>query len=177
MPRKIIAKGKIIGQNVLVEKESEANSIYQRGFYGQMLKGGQLQMSLIEAIYLSEKSRLNVKEGKKKIKFEELLELGKKSDKNIFTKYVAYSDLRERGYLVKTGFKFGSDFRVYKRGDAPGEAHSPYMVHCVPENYKLTMTELSRLIRLGHSVKKIVWIAVVDAEGDLTYYQAKRVKP
>jgi len=39
------------------------------------------------------------------------------------------------------------------------------------------MTELSRIIRLGHSVKKKMWLAVVDNEGDLTYYQTKRIKP
>ncbi len=177
MAGKIIAKGKLVGANVLVSNEKEANSIYQKGYFGDMLKGGKLSLALIEALYLIKKGRLAVKEGRKKVDFEKLLEKAKELDPFTFIQYITYEDLRERGYIVKTGFKFGAHFRIYKRGDVPGEAHSTYMVHCVPEYYNLTMTELSRIIRLGHSVKKRVWIAVVDNEGDLTYYEARRIKP
>ncbi len=29
---------------------------------------------------------------------------------------IAYRDLRNRGFIVKSGFKFGTHFRVYERG-------------------------------------------------------------
>jgi tRNA splicing endonuclease len=51
------------------------------------------------------------------------------------------------------------------------------MVHAVTEYYNLTMTELSRIIRLGHSVKKSMWLAVVDNEDDVTYYKTGRITP
>ena len=41
----------------------------------------------------------------------------------------------------------------------------------------MTMTDVSRFVRLGHSVKKRMWLAVADAEGDLTYYEVRRIKP
>ena len=171
------AAGTLVGANVIVPKEPEANALYQKGYFGDMQKGGKLSLSLVEAAYLLQKGRLNVKEGRKKIGFDTLLKAGEVADPNIFTEYVVYEDLRDRGYLVKTGFKFGAHFRIYKRGDKPGEAHSAFMVHAVPEYYTLSMTELSRIIRLGHSVKKCMWIAVVDNEGDVTYYQTRRIKP
>lgn len=177
MPEKIVAKGRLVGGNVLVSKESEANSLYQKGYFGDMQKGGKLSLALVEALYLMDKEKLEIKEGRKKLKFEDILKKAEKVDPQVFTQYVTYSDLRERGYVVKTGFKFGAHFRIYKRGDIPGESHSAFMVHCVPEYYNLTMTELSRIVRLGHSVKKKMWLAVVDNEGDLTYYQARRIKP
>jgi len=177
MKKNTIAKGTLVGGNVLVSDEREANSLYQKGYFGDMQKGGKLSLSLVEAIYLVEKEKLAVKDGRKKLKVEQLLKMGEEVDTGIFTQYVAYTDLRDRGYLVKTGFKFGAHFRIYKRGDVPGQSHSTFMVHAVPEYYNLTMTELSRIIRLGHSVKKKMWLAVVDNEGDLTYYQTKRIKP
>jgi len=180
MTDKITANGVLIGGAVLVSDEKEANSLYQKGFYGDMKSGGKLSLALIEAIYLVEKNRLIVKKGKtakKELTVEELLKLGEKVDKGIYPQFVTYTDLRDRGYLVKTGFKFGAHFRIYSRGDIPGQSHSAFMVHAVPEYYNLTMTELSRIIRLGHSVKKKMWLAVVDNEGDLTYYQTRRIKP
>jgi len=171
------ASGKLVGMNVIVPKEAEANALYQKGYFGDMQKGGKLSLALVEAAYLVQKGRLAVKEARKKIAFEDLLKKSEETDPNIFTEYVVYEDLRDRGYLVKTGFKFGAHFRIYKRGDRPGEAHSSFMVHAVPEYYNLTMTELSRIVRLGHSVKKRMWVAVVDNEGDVTYYQTRRIKP
>jgi len=66
---------------------------------------------------------------------------------------------------------------MYKRGDQPGQGHSAFLVHTIPEYYPMTMTDVSRFVRLGHSVKKRMWLAVADAEGDLTYYEVRRIKP
>jgi tRNA-intron endonuclease len=180
MKAKIIANGVLIGGNVLVSNEKEANSLYQKGFYGDMKSGGKLTLALVEAIYLAEKGKLIVKKGKtakKELSIADLLKLGEKIDAQIYPQYVAYTDLRDKGYLVKTGFKFGAHFRIYNRGEIPGQAHSEAMVHAVPEYYNLTMTELSRIIRLGHSVKKSMWLAVVDNENDVTYYKTGRITP
>jgi len=133
MKKNTIAKGTLVGGNVLVSDEREANSLYQKGYFGDMQKGGKLSLSLVEAIYLVEKEKLAVKDGRKKLKVEQLLKMGEEVDTGIFTQYVAYTDLRDRGYLVKTGFKFGAHFRIYKRGDVPGQSHSTFMVHAVPE--------------------------------------------
>lgn len=177
MPEKITATGKLISNSVLVSNEKEANAIYQKGYFGEMKSGGKLHLALVEALYLVEKGRLSVKDGKKKLDFDALLEIAKKSDKDILLQYIAFDDLRERGFVVKTGFKFGAHFRIYKRGDIPGDSHSAYMVHCIPENYTMSMTEISRIVRLGHSVKKKMWLAIIDTEGDLTYYEVTRLKP
>ena len=92
-------------------------------------------------------------------------------------KYLVYSDLRSRGYVVKTGLKFGAHFRVYERGKTPGEEHSLYLVHAIPEGSKLTPADLARAVRLAHSVRKRMLFAVVDDEGDITYYSLTRERP
>ncbi|HIJ99095.1 TPA: tRNA-intron lyase [archaeon] len=174
---KVIATGILAGGNVIVSNQEEANAIYSKGYFGEMLKGGKLNLALVEALFLVNREKLKVFEGKKELTFDDLLKKAKKEDKTIFGQYVAYSDLRERGYIEKTGYKFGAHFRIYKRGDQPGQAHSAFLVHTIPEYYPMTMTDVSRFVRLGHSVKKRMWLAVADAEGDLTYYEVRRIKP
>ncbi|HDI13114.1 MAG: tRNA-intron lyase [Hadesarchaea archaeon] len=163
---------------VMVWDEAQANQLYQRGSYGKPLSGGKLQLAYVEALYLVEGGKLHViDENGRQLKFKELLEKFTVSDPEVTLKYTVYSDLRSRGYIVKTGLKFGAHFRVYDRGERPGEAHSKFLVHAVPEGIKLTPTEIARAVRLAHSVrKKILW-AVVDDEGDITYYSLTRERP
>ena len=177
MPRKIVAKGAISGGQVLVSKESEANSLYQKGHFGEMQSGGKLLLSLVEAMFLVEKGRLEVKKGRKKVGFDALLKEAEGFDPQIWLQYIVFSDLKNRGYICKTGFKFGAHFRVYEQGAVLGKDHSIFLVHCLPEFYETSMTEISRMVRLAHSVKKTLWLAIVDNEGDITYYEIVRKLP
>jgi len=150
--------------------------------YGKVA-GKRLELALVEALYLSEKERIEVIKNKKKIKFKELLSHGLTLDPRLHEKYVVYSDLRERGLVVKTGFKFGCDFRVYQRGvgvkkgpKGPGE-HTKWIVYVIPEDYTCAFQELSRAVRLAHSIRARMLWSIVDNENDVTYYEVLRLKP
>jgi len=141
----------------------------------------------ISDLVLSPEETLYLKEKRKdfKVKDPEGKELTKKELKKQFTtrndefprKYAVYRDLRDRGFCVKTGFKFGSHFRVYKRGEKPGDGHAKWLVHAVPEEYECSFPELSRSVRLAQNVKKTMMYAIVDKEQDITYYKIKRITP
>jgi len=166
-------KGKII-----VWDEAQANQLYQRGSYGKPLSGGRLQLAPVETLYLLEGVKIHVlDEDGKKLKFKDLSAKFTEGDPEAMLKYSVYADLRSRGYIIKTGLKFGAHFRVYERGEKPGEAHSKFLVHAVPEGIKFTPTELARAVRLAHSVRKAILWAVVDDEGDITYYALTRERP
>ncbi len=92
-------------------------------------------------------------------------------------KYTVYRDLKDRGFCVKTGFKFGSHYRLYSRGDKPGKGHAIWLVHAVPEEYTVQFQVISRAIRLAQNVRKKMIYAVVDKEGDITYYKFDRITP
>lgn len=113
----------------------------------------------------------------KPLGFDELSARLAKRDPELMLKYAVYADLRSRGYIVKTGLKFGAHFRVYDRGEKPGETHSKYIVHAIPEGCKFTPAELARAVRLAHSVRKSMLFAVVDDEGDVTYYSLTHERP
>ncbi|MDD5317989.1 MAG: tRNA-intron lyase [Candidatus ainarchaeum sp.] len=79
--------------------------------------------------------------------------------------YQVYEDWRLRGYVLKTGFKFGTHFRLYLPGASPARApdewiHSKHVVQVFPRNEKMVISEWARAIRVAHSVKKTFILAI-----------------
>ena len=100
-----------------------------------------------------------------------------KQEPNFFVRYAVFKDLRERGYVVKTALKFGADFRVYDRGVKPGEDHARWVVYPVSEGSTLTWHEFAAKNRVAHSTKKKLLLAVVDNEGDVSYWESGWLRP
>ncbi|MBD3253874.1 MAG: tRNA-intron lyase [Candidatus Lokiarchaeota archaeon] len=117
------------------------------------------ELSLIEAYYLLEKeeiSILNIKNNKNLSK-SEFFEIAKITHNKFEEKYIIYKDLRQKGYVPRPGLKFGADFVVYKKG--PGLEHSPFIVHVLPHDSKITAIDMVRAGRLATSVRKKFVIA------------------
>ena len=163
------------GENVYSNKE-EAMTLHAQSRFGEF-KSGKVIYSMFESLYLLEKEKMEVSFKKKKLKFEQLLEIGRETDKTIRTKYIVFRDMRNRGFIVKTALKFGADFRVYDRGVKPGEDHARWILYPVFETSSLTWHDFSAKNRVAHSTKKNLLIGVVDEETDVTYYEIKWTKP
>ena len=184
-----IWEGELIENKVIVW-DTNGVILYDESGYGKPLpeeKPERVELDLIEATYLVEKEKLTVvaKEGKKKKKltFKDLMGIGNKNVNEFHSQLIVFRDLRERGYLVKTGYKFGAHFRLYDRGvklkrgpKAPHE-HTKAIVHAVAEESAFSLPEMSRAVRLAHNIRAIMWWAIVDREGDVTYYSLSRVTP
>ena len=162
------------GTKILVGDNQTKSFLVEKGF-GETV-GSRQELSLIEAIFLVENDKIEITDGERELKFDDLLKLGNKIEENFYAKYAVYRDLRSRGLLVRTGLKFGSDFRVYERGNTLGSSHSKYLVHVVPEEYTCSFPELARAIRLAKGVHKDMIYAIVDEESSITYYLIDRVK-
>jgi tRNA-intron endonuclease, archaea type len=154
----------------IVSSSKSALDLYSSRLFGEYL-GKKIQYSFVEALYLVEKSKIEVWGSSKKMNFSQLMEKCKKFDKKIQTKFIVYKDLRDKGYLLKTALKFGADFRVYDRGDRPGKAHAKWILYPVLETQEMTWHDFSAKNRVAHSTKKNLLIAVVDSEGSITYYE------
>ena len=92
----------------------------------------------------------------------------RKTDQEIVQK--VYNDLISRKFIVKTGFKYGSNFRIYSRTI---EEHADFLVHVLdgPEEWY----KISRGIRVAQGVKKEMIFA--GKIGDrLEYIKLKRVR-
>ncbi len=160
-------------------------NVYLPGYYGKILDN-RLELSLVEALYLIKKGRIKVylkEKGKKPLDFENFYKIACEKDERFPYRYRVYEDLRERGLLVKTGFKFGCDFRCYergvelKKGPKTQREHTKWVVFCVPEDYKCSFQELSRAVRLAHNIRARMLWAIVDGESDITYYEVCRILP
>ena len=177
-------------ENRAVLWDGDAVAIYDESGFGKPLpeeKPVRVELELMEAAYLIEKEKLKVffkeKGRKKKVSFEEIMEIGNKNVQMFQPGFIVYHDLRDKGYLVKTGFKFGTMFRVYERGvklirgiKAPHE-HTKWIVQPVAEEAAFSLPEMSRAIRLAHNIRATLLWAVVDKESDVTYYELTRITP
>jgi tRNA-intron endonuclease len=88
--------------------------------------------------------------------------------------YVVYKDLRDKGFIVRSGLKFGSDYSLYRLG--PGIDHAPFLIHVFGENSLIDPIEIVRAGRLSHSVKKRFILGVVGRDG-VKYIAFKWFKP
>jgi tRNA-intron endonuclease, archaea type len=168
-------KSHILGE-IVSSNSSDAFSLYEKSDFGEK-KDGKIIYSPSEALFLIEKNKMEIISKDKKIPQEELIKRFKKIDKKIQLKYPVFKDLRERGYVVKTALKFGAEFRVYEKGTKIGEKHSKWIVFIDYESKTFTWQEFSSKNRVAHSTKKNLLLAIVDEEGDITYYEVKWIKP
>ncbi len=169
-----MSKGILSGTKVLVGESDLKSFLREKGFGEE--RGKIQELSLIEAVFLTENEKMEVVRDEVILNFEDMINLGNSVEENFYSKYSVYGDLRSRGLLVRTGLKFGADFRVYERGATVRSDHSKFLVHVIPEEYTCSFPEIARATRLAQNVNKDMIYAIVDEEGDITYYQVGRVK-
>jgi len=178
------ATGKLADTTVKVWDDEEADGIHNEFYYGKFVDEGYLEVSLVEALHLADREELEIKSEGEVLARDQVRHRLSEMVEDFGQKYAVSSDLRERGYIVKTGFKFGAHFRVYPRGvnpykDGPKEdrEHTKWIVQAVPENFKQHYQDMSRAVRLAQNIRaKMLW-GVVDSERQTTYYEVDRVTP
>jgi len=162
--------------SMISSNSSEAFSLYEKSAFGEPV-GEKIQYTLSEAFYLIEKEKMEISYKNEKIEKKEVLKKIEKIDSKIQIKYLVFKNLRDRGYIVKTALKFGADFRVYEKGSRPGDKHAKWIVFCEHESKKFSWHEFSAKNRVAHSTKKNLLLAIVDEEGDVSYYEVSWIKP
>ena len=167
----------LMKERVVVRETALIDELDKKGF-GEKTED-ELLLSPEETLFLVEKRKdFDIKNEKGRNQdHAALLKVFSKLDKDFPRKYLVFKDLRNRGFCVKTGFKFGTDYRVYARGDKPSQGHAVWLVHCVPEEFTCSFPELSRSVRLAQNVRKKMIYAVIDKEGSITYYKIERITP
>ena len=127
-----------------------------------------------EALYLLYLNKLVITNGSID-NFGSLLKHVLKYDKEIVTRFLVYRDLRSRGYVVKEGFGFGADFRVYERGEYE-KKRAKYVVFCINEGINVKVGELSKNVREIETMGKNAIAAVVERRGEVIYYKLTNMK-
>jgi tRNA-intron endonuclease, archaea type len=127
-----------------------------------------------EALYLIFTKKLNLRDSKgNEVSFERLAEEAQRRAGDSWSRFIIYRDLRSRGYVAKDGFGFGTDLRVYDRGDFPRKA-ARYVVFVLDEGAETSVDELRDSVRQITKMGKEAIVAVVERRGEVIYYRVTR---
>jgi len=164
-------KGTFFPQDLItiIESKKEGKELYDKHWFGQYGtykasdKGILNKLDVYEALFLLNKGALKVENASK----GEIVSTATKRRPDFQKMYDVYADWREKGYVVKTGFKFGTHFRIYFPGAKPMQnggasewTHSKHVIHVFPRDVKLLISEWARAIRVAHSVRKTFILAI-----------------
>jgi len=157
------------GGRVTVDDSGRFGELEQAG-YGER-DDKRLVLKDYEALYLLNTGRLKLRDGRgKQVSFEALAETSQLAASDSWTKFIIYRDLRSRGYIVKDGFGFGTDLRVYERGDFPLKA-AKFVVFALDEGTETEVEELAESVRQIIKMGKESIVAVIERRGEVIYYK------
>jgi tRNA-intron endonuclease, archaea type len=157
----------LLDDNRLIVWDIEkAREIYNNGFYGKPLGDPRpkedfvnpLLLDPVEALYLVDNKIINIIKDGKKITKNKLKKMLEENFTDFKEKYQVYKDLRNKGYVVTPGIKYGCDFAVYENG--PGIDHAPYVVQIIDADEELSAVEIVKAGRLATTVRKSFILAV-----------------
>jgi len=165
-------QGVLIKNQSIILEPNRQQELEQKG-YGDMVKD-KLFLKPFESLYLLYTGKLALFRGKKNFGFDLFLQICKKQDEGILIKFLVYRDLRTRGYTVKDGFGFGSDFRVYAKGDF-GEKGAKFLVFGLNEGKQEKIGKLQKKVEEITKMGKEPIIAVIQRQGEIIYYKLSRI--
>ena len=186
MTEKTIEKSQIEGviedNKVIISDKEGIEDFYQTSYIGPLEKNTDGQEIIIlepmEVLLLCERRRILLWEDNDKNKvqydFEKLLEYFTQYDDRLWNKYIIYMDLRKRGYIVRTGYGDGIEFRVFKRGANFEEDSAKYLIYPVYEGTPIELKDLDRISRVAMSSRKDLIVATVDRLSKPIYYSVKK---
>jgi tRNA-intron endonuclease len=145
--------------------------LVEQGWYGKKFDADRVILPGVEAYFLSVWGPCTLSRGEEPVTSAEYLVQSSEGDPEFHAKVQVYTDLRKRGYVPRTGYKFGHHFRVYR----PQKSHSELLVQAIGQAETLPMNLISRSVRLAHSVKKKMLFACVYAES-IQYIEFGRIK-
>ncbi len=164
-----VIKAMLKEKAIVVSALEGVDELAARGYGTKQDKA--LALAFYESLFLLSRGIIEVQDGKtkKKLGFQQLLNIYKSVDANAWVKYLIYRDLRSRGYVTREGFGLGTDFRVYERGEY-GAATAKFLIYGIQEGQPVSMEELVQTLRNVHSQKKELVLAVLNRRGEVVYY-------
>jgi len=157
--------------------KKDVDTIHSRGFYGTKQNDGTLRLSPVETMFLLERNKIELVDEKTEVQVSlyEYLQRLHEGNPELWTHYLIYRDLRSRGYIVKQGLSEEIPFRIYPRGSEIGKDTSKYLIYIVKEGVPIELTKLDKATTTAKGVGKKLILAVLNRQGEPTYYQVSQV--
>ena len=175
-------EGTIKGDKVIIYNIEGIEEFYKTSYIGTIEKNDKndefLVLDPIEVLLLIERNRIllwkNNDKNNLQYTFETALEQFTQFDERLWQKYIIYMDLRKRGYIVRTGYGNGIEFRVYKRGADFQEDSAKFLIYPVFEGEPIELRDLDKISRVAMSSRKDLIVATVDRLSKPIYYSVKK---
>ncbi len=162
--------GQLIENRIIIHDITESRSLFAEGYYGKPIGiskpknfefDSPLVLDLIEGYYIYLNNKIDIyRSDGKPISLKEITNICKKQYTDFEVKYLVFENLRNKGYIVTPGIKFGCDFAVYVHG--PGIDHAPFLVKVLKPNDEISGVDIVLAGRLATTVKKQFILAVTD---------------
>lgn len=149
--------------------DSDAIAELVDGGYGE-ISDDKLVLEAYEALYLVYRKNLKVSRKGRILSFDGYMRHARTFSADTLIRFLIYRDLRTRGYTVRNGFGFGSDFCVYERGDY-GKKGAKYLVFGFSDGKNETAGMLQKKVEEITGMGKEPIVAVVDGRGEVIYYK------
>ena len=156
---------------ILVTETKFQDQLRNKGF-GEVFNSEYI-LNDLEALYLLNTGKLKLI-GNREYDFTSLLKALLLKDKKILTRYLIYRDLRSKGYVVKNGFGFGNDFRIYDRGDY-GKKPSKFVSIGINEGLNIKIRDFADIVEQIENMGKDAVIAVIERRGEVIYYKTNQM--
>ncbi len=150
----------------VVDDDATAKELYQRWWFGQYAtykaeqRGKLGKLDVYETLFLMKHSALLLENASA----AQVMKAAVERRPDFKALYEVYEDWRLQGFTLKSGFKFGTHFRIYFPGASPakgeGWMHSQHVLHVFPREQRLLISEWARAIRVAHSVRKTFVLAI-----------------
>ncbi len=157
--------GDLIKDKIIVKKSKDVGRLYNKSNFGKTIKDNQLELNLIEGVFLLGDKKINIYSNKKQVSFKDLIKLATEKIPNFEVKYLVFRDLRYRGFAVKLNDKKDFDLYIEEKEDS-----KPYYICVFSERYTFNIVKTKNLIKKSTEKNGDLWYAIVDEEGDITYY-------
>ena len=175
-------EGIIENENVIISDKEGITEFYNNSYIGTLDKNSEneeiLVLEPVEVLLLCERNRvllyLDNNKDNNLYDFESLLTYFTQFDDRLWQKYIIYMDLRKRGYIVRSGYGEGIDFRVYKRGADFEKDSAKFLIYPVFEGYPIDLKELDKMSRVAMSSRKDLVVATVDRLSKPIYYSVNK---
>ncbi len=165
--------GKVGKDGAVVVEQSDRFGELEEAGYGDR-QGKAIKLKDFEALYLVYAKKMVVHDHKgAEVSFEALAKADQAKVKDSWTKFIIYRDLRSRGYVVKDGFGFGTDLRVYERGDFPAKA-AKFVIFALDEGTEKSLGDLRDSVKQIVKMGKEAIVAVIERRGEVIYYRVTK---
>jgi tRNA-intron endonuclease len=169
----LLANGRLVVWSI-----DDSRSLFNTDFYGKPLGNPKpkedfdepLILDLIEGFYLLTKKAVTIRSNNRKMTAAGLRKVAREKLEGFDAKYSVYQNLREKGFIVTPGLKYGCDFAVYKHG--PGIDHAPYIIQVMSKEDQMSALDIVKAGRLASTVRK-TFIAAIPGRDSVEYLEFK----